>query len=51
MQKLARARPLKVSRTVSKNKGFKSNFDPDGSYTGVVKDDQYEKPVQDADDL
>ena len=27
-----------------------SDFDPDGSYTGVC-DNIYEKPVQDADDL
>ncbi len=28
-----------------------SNFDPQGSYTGVCADDIQEKPVQDADDL
>ncbi len=25
--------------------------DPNGSYTGRPKDDPYEKPIQDADDL
>lgn len=29
---------------------FKSNTDPQGSYTGKCKD-AYEKPIQDADDL
>ena len=29
----------------------KSKFDTQGSYTGVDLDDEYEKPVQDADDL
>ncbi len=29
---------------------FKSNFDPNGSYTGVPENEN-EKPVQDADDL
>ena len=32
-------------------KGYKSNFDPLGSYTGVNSEDRYEKPIQDADDL
>ncbi len=26
-------------------------IDPNGSYTGRPKDDPYEKPIQDADDL
>ncbi len=30
---------------------LKSKFDTQGSYTGVDLDDEYEKPVQDADDL
>ncbi len=30
---------------------MKSNFDSQGSYTGVDAYDKYEKPVQDADDL
>ena len=30
---------------------FESNFDPLGSYTGNYLSDEYEKPVQDADDL
>lgn len=29
----------------------RSRFDPDGSYTGVCKDNIYDEPVQDADDL
>ena len=31
-------------------KDMQSNYDPNGSYTGVSKDPN-EKPVQDADDL
>ncbi|MFR1565289.1 MAG: hypothetical protein ACLSUT_02500 [Christensenellales bacterium] len=27
------------------------NADPNGSYTGIVTDDGYDAPVQDADDL
>ncbi len=35
-----------------KNKNsFSSNFDPNGSYTGVNQENPLEKPVQDADDL
>jgi hypothetical protein len=30
---------------------FSSNYDPNGSYTGISKDGLNEKPVQDADDL
>ena len=30
---------------------FNSDFDTQGSYTGVNSDDKYEKPIQDADDL
>lgn len=30
---------------------FKSDTDPDGWYTGVTKSDEYDEPVQDADDL
>ena len=37
-----------MRRIVNNNK---SAFDTQGSYTGVMKDDKYEKPVQDADDL
>ncbi len=33
------------------NPDFESNFDSQGSYTGVNSDDKYEKPIQDADDL
>ncbi len=35
------------------NKKFKlkSNFDVNGSYTGISVDNEMEKPVQDADDL
>lgn len=34
-----------------KRKKFKSNYDPLGSYTGQSVDGEYEKPIQDADDL
>ena len=43
-------RLLKASKTANNCK-FKSNFDAQGSYTGVDAFDKYEKPVQDADDL
>ena len=36
-------------RTV--NNSFMDSFDPFGSYTGVNAFNEYEKPVQDADDL
>ncbi len=37
----------------SKNKkvNYKSPFDPFGSYTGKSIYNEYEKPIQDADDL
>ena len=42
-------------KTVSKRKKpkrlMKSQFDAQGSYTGTDYFDEYEKPVQDADDL
>lgn len=43
----------KLKRTAKKqtvNK-FDSKFDTQGSYTGVVQNNPYEEPVQDADDL
>ena len=43
-------RLLKASRTANKCK-FISDYDAQGSYTGVDAFDKYEKPVQDADDL
>ena len=45
--------PVKTTqRTANKLRvNFESNFDSQGSYTGVNKDDIYEKPIQDADDL
>ncbi len=30
---------------------FESETDPDGWYTGAPEGDEYEEPVQDADDL
>ena len=33
------------------NNSNSSNFDAQGSYTGVNPYDKYEKPIQDADDL
>ena len=39
---------LKTPRIANK---FISNFDVQGSYTGVNAEDVYEKPIQDADDL
>ena len=38
-------------RTVNNKKVMKSKFDPLGSYTGTEFCDEYEKPVQDADNL
>lgn len=38
-------------RKIASKKTFISNFDTQGSYTGVNAFDKYEKPVQDADDL
>lgn len=32
-------------------KVFESDTDPDGWYTGVTTTDEYDEPVQDADDL
>ena len=42
-----------MQRTANKLKKntFISDFDLNGSYTGVDAFDKYEKPVQDADDL
>ena len=44
----ATARIMRRALGVTAMRG--SDFDPDGSYTGVC-DNIYEKPVQDADDL
>ncbi len=33
------------------SKNFASDFDTQGSYTGVNSENIYEKPIQDADDL
>ena len=38
-------------RKIASKKSLASNFDTQGSYTGVSTSDKYEKPVQDADDL
>ncbi len=35
----------------TKKSKMKSSFDPQGSYTGTNIDNEYEVPVQDADDL
>ena len=40
----------KMCKKSMKN-SLKSDFDPFGSYTGVVSDNKNDKPVQDADDL
>lgn len=37
--------------TMENKKNYSSPFDPNGSYTGVPAEDEYEIPVQDADDL
>ncbi len=44
-KKLRKQREIKIY-----NESLKSNFDPNGSYTGVCLNKD-EKPVQDADDL
>ena len=57
--KLRTKRQVKVRQQKTANsyknnnkQDFKSaNFDPLGSYTGINSDNEYEKPVQDADDL
>ena len=44
----------KASRIANKIRSLfnqKSEYDAQGSYTGVDADNKYEKPVQDADDL
>ena len=41
--------PMRRALGVTAMRG--SDFDPDGSYTGVPACNLYEKPVQDADDL
>lgn len=41
----------KIAKRIVSKKSFTSNFDTQGSYTGVSSFDKYEKPVQDADDL
>lgn len=38
-------------RSLKKGASMKSAEDSLGSYTGVNSDNEYEKPVQDADDL
>jgi hypothetical protein len=41
-----------MKKNLKKRKlSLKSNFDTQGSYTGVDADDIYAKPIQDADDL
>ena len=53
-RKLLRERLTKAKTITQKivNKfNLKSNFDSQGSYTGVDAFDKYEKPIQDADDL
>ena len=44
-------RPAKVRIKTQRIVNNKSNFDVQGSYTGVDAYDKYEVPVQDADDL
>ena len=36
---------------MKKRENFGSKYDPLGSYTGNYSENEYEKPVQDADDL
>ena len=42
-----------MNKTTKKHikNNLKSNFDPFGSYTGIVSDNKNERPVQDVDDL
>lgn len=42
---------LGCKKIAPKNDIMKSSFDPNGCYTGVVCDDEYDRPIQDADDL
>ncbi len=41
----------KVKKTIQAYKSAGNKTDPDGSYTGVRRDDANARPVQDADDL
>ncbi len=41
----------KKKRPQSSGADMRRQDDPFGSYTGVVLDDCYDKPIQDADDL
>lgn len=38
-------------KTLKKGADMRSEEDPLGSYTGIYSEDEYEKPIQDADDL
>lgn len=42
---------MKKQRSLKKGASMESEEDSLGSYTGVNTDNEYEKPVQDADDL
>ncbi len=41
---------MQSNKKLQVKSGFKSSFDPNGSYTGVPEDEN-ERPIQDADDL
>ena len=42
-----KSKKLKIKHKIAQQ----SDFDAQGSYTGVDASDKYEKPIQDADDL
>ena len=46
-----KASRLQKAQRIANNFKLKSNFDAQGSYTGIDIYDKYEEPVQDADDL
>ena len=48
---LLKASRLQKAQRIANNFKLKSNFDAQGSYTGIDIYDKYEEPVQDADDL
>lgn len=40
-----------MNKFINVEEEFKSKTDPDGWYTGVTTTDEYDEPIQDADDL
>ncbi len=49
--KVSNQKALRIANKIRSLFNQASEFDAQGSYTGVDADNKYEKPVQDADDL